>query len=59
MHSKAIWNDLGEVMIGSANFENWGFHNNIEVCMRFIGGQSADILSSNFQKLKHASIRIH
>lgn len=57
MHSKVIWNNLGDVLIGSANFESWGLSRNIELCASFNDKSVTETLSLNFRELSDVSVR--
>jgi cardiolipin synthase len=48
MHSKIIWTESGDVLIGSANLEMQGMNHNYELCMKLNDVQLVDELSESF-----------
>jgi len=34
MHAKEVWNDQGEILLGSANVDRWAMRTNFECCLR-------------------------
>jgi cardiolipin synthase len=48
MHSKLLWTERGDVLIGSANLEYAGMNNNFELCLKLNDPELADQLSDSF-----------